>query len=31
MKTDEKHCRNNEKPMKIDEKQCKNNEKNNEN
>ena len=30
MKTDEKHCKNNEKPMKFDEKQCKNNEKNNE-
>jgi len=27
MKTDEKHCKNNEKPMKIDEKHCKNNEK----
>ena len=27
MKTDEKHCKNNEKLMKFDEKQCKNNEK----
>jgi len=27
MKTDEKHCKNNEKPMKIDDKQCKNDEK----
>jgi len=31
MKIDEKHCKNNEKPMKIDETQCKNNEKTNEN
>ena len=27
MKTDEKHCKNNEKLMKFNEKQCKNNEK----